>query len=89
MLTVNEPVRAPDGLIVQVVGGVAAKRFDPGVAVIEHGPASATLNEPETVTGPEPVKPEYVESVCVAGIPFTKFAVAKSARAPEPFTLTV
>jgi hypothetical protein len=78
-LTMKEAVRAPAALIVHVGEGAPAKRFDPGGAVIAHGPASAEVKVPVTLTGPAPVLPEDGEIVSVTGTPFVKLVEAVSA----------
>jgi hypothetical protein len=85
----KEAVRAPDALIVQVGEGAAAKRFDPGGAVIVHGPASAEVKVPVTLTGPVPVGPNDGEIVSATGTPLVKVAVATSTPVVTPVTETV
>ena len=80
VLTMKEAERLPQSLSVQVGEGAPAKRFDPAGAVIVHGPASAAVKVPVTLTGPVPVGPENGETVSVTGIPFVKVAVASSAQ---------
>jgi hypothetical protein len=84
----KEAVRDPEALIVHVGEGAPAKRFDPGGAVIAHGPASAEVKVPVTLTGPVPVLPEDGEIVRVTGTPFVKLVKAVSA-AVTPSTVIV
>jgi hypothetical protein len=88
---VKKAVRAPPALIAQVGEGAPAKRFDPGGAVIVHGPAVKVpaAKVPVTLTGPVPVGPLNGETVSVSGVPFVKVAVASSAPAVVPATVTV
>jgi hypothetical protein len=87
--TVKEADRVPDALIVHVGEGAPAKRFDPAGAVIVHGPASAEVKVPVTLTGPVPVGPDDGEIVSATGTPFVKVAVATSTPAVLPVTETV
>ena len=65
----------------QVGEGAPAKRLDPAGAVIVHGPASAAVKVPVTLTAPTVVVPENGESVNATGTPFVKLIEAVSVAA--------